>query len=143
MRFSGTSLHQELFYKIHCKQEPGYCLFVSNCTVSAGSEPPYEIIDRQGCTTEPSLFEHVRVSVHDHDQHLVPLLLRDSPFQYLDDFTGGIFNPLPVRFRNQQSAVRFQCATKLQLREQGGHCERPACTHNDYSPDANFHVHDH
>ncbi|CAD5234799.1 unnamed protein product [Bursaphelenchus xylophilus] len=118
---TGTNLHQELYYKIQCKSEKGYCLFVSNCTVSTGNEKPYEIIDGNGCTTEPSLFEHVK---------------------YLDDSTAGIYNPFPIRFRNQNSAVRFQCSTKLRLRETEGYCERPACTANEYSEGANFHKHE-
>lgn len=60
----GTNLNQELYYKITCHKDEGYCLLVANCTVSTGSDQkdPYIIIDSQGCTTEPSLFEHVEVS---------------------------------------------------------------------------------
>lgn len=59
-------MNQELYYKIKCKSETGYCLMVSNCTVSVDSseqktEKPYQIIDEKGCTKEPSLFEHVQV----------------------------------------------------------------------------------
>lgn len=60
----GTSLNQELYYKISCQKDEGYCLFVSNCTVSTSVEQSdsYTIIDNKGCTNEPSLFEHVEVS---------------------------------------------------------------------------------
>ncbi|KAI6197597.1 ZP domain-containing protein [Aphelenchoides besseyi] len=118
----GTNLNQELYYKISCKQDKGYCLYVSNCTVSTNDDQSdgYEIIDHNGCTNEPSLFEHV---------------------EYLDDFTAGIYNPLPIRFRKPGAAVHFHCSTTLKPRDSTNHCERPACTKNHYSADANFHGH--
>lgn len=60
---SGTSLNQELYYKISCQKDEGYCLSVANCTVSTSEDQKdsYTIIDGQGCTNEPSLFEHVEV----------------------------------------------------------------------------------
>uniref|UniRef100_A0A915CX39 ZP domain-containing protein n=1 Tax=Ditylenchus dipsaci TaxID=166011 RepID=A0A915CX39_9BILA len=115
----GTSLNQELYYKIKCKPENGYCLRVSNCTVSPDSpdQKPYSIIDELGCTKEPSLFEHV---------------------QYEDDFTAGIYNPYPIRFRGQKSAVKFQCSTTLSPSGPDGVCERHRCiTWSEYTKDAN------
>uniref|UniRef100_A0A1I7XU37 ZP domain-containing protein n=1 Tax=Heterorhabditis bacteriophora TaxID=37862 RepID=A0A1I7XU37_HETBA len=60
---SGTALDVQLFYSIRCERVEGFCLIVSNCTVSA-DEPgfkPYAIIDQNGCTLEPSLYEDIRV----------------------------------------------------------------------------------
>jgi len=59
-----VTLDQELYYKISCEPVKGYCLRVSNCSVTtdAPGQKPYLIIDGRGCTTEPSLFEHVQVS---------------------------------------------------------------------------------
>ncbi|KAH7726177.1 Protein F46G11.6 [Aphelenchoides avenae] len=115
---TGTSLNQELYYKIKCRSEPNYCLWVTNCTVSteAPEQKPYPIIDENGCTTEPSLFEHV---------------------QYEDDFTAGIYNPFPIRFRGQKSAVRFQCQTTLRPSIGSEKCKRPLCVWNEYSKEAN------
>lgn len=60
---TGTSLNSELYYKIKCDSVDGYCLKVSNCTVSGSKkQKPILIIDQNGCTNEPSLFEHVQVS---------------------------------------------------------------------------------
>jgi len=78
---SGTTLNQELYYRIKCEPYDGYCLVVSNCSVSAGrgaqeQQKPYAIIDENGCTKEPSLFEHV---------------------SYEQAFTAGIYNPFPIR----------------------------------------------
>ncbi|KAI1730927.1 zona pellucida-like domain-containing protein [Ditylenchus destructor] len=116
---TGTSLNQELYYKIKCKPETGYCLKVSNCSVTtdAPEQKPYPIIDESGCTTESSLFEHV---------------------QYEDNFTAGIYNPFPIRFRGQKSAVRFQCSTTLSPTGPNGACDRPTCTWNEYSREANI-----
>uniref|UniRef100_A0A914GWU6 ZP domain-containing protein n=1 Tax=Globodera rostochiensis TaxID=31243 RepID=A0A914GWU6_GLORO len=110
-----VTLDQELFYKIRCEAERGYCLRVSNCTVRAedgsgqrgGGSASYPIIDGRGCTTEPSLFEHV---------------------QYEDYFTAGIFNPYPIRFRSKSTGVRFQCITSLMMLEKDGQCPRESCT---------------
>ncbi|KAI6238780.1 ZP domain-containing protein [Aphelenchoides fujianensis] len=120
----GTNLNQELYYKISCKQEKGYCLLVANCTVSGSADQAdaYAIIDANGCTNEPSLFEHV---------------------EYVDDFTAGIFNPFPIRFRKAGAAVHFHCATTLKPRDGENRCERPACTKNVYSAEANFHHREH
>ncbi|KAE9553312.1 hypothetical protein FO519_003478 [Halicephalobus sp. NKZ332] len=114
---TGTSLDTELYYKIKCKPEPGYCLKVSNCTVTGEgkNQKPYPIIDENGCTKEPSLFEHV---------------------QYLDDFTAGIPNPIPIRFRGPQSGVKFECATTLI--SVIGHCEHQRCVANEYSKESNL-----
>uniref|UniRef100_A0A7E5A0P6 ZP domain-containing protein n=1 Tax=Panagrellus redivivus TaxID=6233 RepID=A0A7E5A0P6_PANRE len=102
----GTQLNSELYYKIRCETRKGYCLQVSNCTVtSAGQPKPYPIIDGAGCTNEPSLFEHV---------------------EYLDDFTAGIFNPVPIRFRGAQSGVKFECSTLLTPSD-NGKCNRREC----------------
>lgn len=59
----GTNLNQELYYKISCQKDEGYCLFVANCTVSTSADQSdsYTIIDDKGCTNEPTLFEHVEV----------------------------------------------------------------------------------
>uniref|UniRef100_A0AC34RTP2 ZP domain-containing protein n=1 Tax=Panagrolaimus sp. JU765 TaxID=591449 RepID=A0AC34RTP2_9BILA len=116
-QLSGTSLNTELFYKIKCEKRDGYCLQVSNCTVQGDvkTQKPYPIIDRNGCTFEPSLFEHV---------------------QYLDDFTAGIFNPVPIRFRGTKSEVQFECQTTLIPTK--GPCERKRCVSNEYSKEANL-----
>uniref|UniRef100_A0A914RUF2 ZP domain-containing protein n=1 Tax=Parascaris equorum TaxID=6256 RepID=A0A914RUF2_PAREQ len=60
----GTNLNSELYYKIKCEPERGYCLHVGNCTVSGDGpgQQAYPIIDQDGCTKEPSLFEHVQLS---------------------------------------------------------------------------------
>uniref|UniRef100_A0A0N5AHX9 ZP domain-containing protein n=1 Tax=Syphacia muris TaxID=451379 RepID=A0A0N5AHX9_9BILA len=115
---SGTNLYSELYYKITCEKENGYCLHVSNCTVSGDgtNQKPYQVIDENGCTTEPSLFEHV---------------------QYESDFTAGIYNPLPVRFRGTSGAVNFFCTTTLVAVNSDGKCERKMCTWNEYSRKAN------
>lgn len=62
-KYLGTNLNSELYYKIKCNKENGYCLHVANCTVKSDDEnmQPYHIIDENGCTLEPSLFEHVQV----------------------------------------------------------------------------------
>jgi len=113
---SGASLHTSLYYRIAC--DPGadrenYCLSVTNCTVSGPGEEPYPIIDEQGCTLEPWLFEHV---------------------EYEDDFTAGIHNPTPVRFRGPSGKVRFHCITTLAIKVDGK-CQRHTCTWNEYKPD--------
>ncbi|KAM3727324.1 Cuticlin-3 [Dirofilaria immitis] len=110
---SGTNLNSELYYKIKCNKEKGYCLHVANCTVKSDREnmEPYRIIDENGCTLEPSLFEHV---------------------QYEDDFTAGIYNPLPIRFRGSSSSVQFFCTTTL-VPTIGNECSRKMCTWNEYS----------
>ncbi|VDM36578.1 unnamed protein product [Toxocara canis] len=109
----GTNLNSELYYKVKCEPEPGYCLHVGNCTVSGDGpgQEPYAVIDEDGCTKEPSLFEHV---------------------QYEDDFTAGIYNPLPIRFRGSSSAVQFFCVTTF-VPSTSGKCERKLCTWNEYS----------
>uniref|UniRef100_A0A0M3I112 ZP domain-containing protein n=1 Tax=Ascaris lumbricoides TaxID=6252 RepID=A0A0M3I112_ASCLU len=109
----GTNLNSELYYKIKCEPERGYCLHVGNCTVSGDGpgQQAYPIIDEDGCTKEPSLFEHV---------------------QYEDDFTAGIYNPLPIRFRGSSSAVQFFCVTTF-VPSIHGKCERKLCTWNEYS----------
>lgn len=56
-------MNSELYYQIKCKPEEGYCLHVGNCTVSGEGKEPYRIIDENGCTKEPSLFEHVQVII--------------------------------------------------------------------------------
>uniref|UniRef100_A0A915N2A8 ZP domain-containing protein n=1 Tax=Meloidogyne javanica TaxID=6303 RepID=A0A915N2A8_MELJA len=113
-----VTLDQELYYKISCEPVKGYCLRVSNCSVTtdAPGQKPYLIIDGRGCTTEPSLFEHV---------------------QYEDNFTAGIYNPYPIRFRNQKSAVQFNCDTSLVLLSQDGKCQRERCVWNEYTKEAN------
>ncbi|CAK5017472.1 unnamed protein product [Meloidogyne enterolobii] len=118
MFFSDVTLDQELYYKISCEPVKGYCLRVSNCSVTtdAPGQKPYLIIDGRGCTTEPSLFEHV---------------------QYEDNFTAGIYNPYPIRFRNQKSAVQFNCDTSLVLLSQDGKCQRERCVWNEYTKEAN------
>jgi hypothetical protein len=108
----GTTLHQQLYYKISCKREPNYCLVVRNCTVSSPTSEPYPIIDDYGCTLEPKLFEHV---------------------QYEDDFTAGIYNPLPIRFRGTSSTVQFFCVTSLMPTLNGDKCVRKLCTWNEYT----------
>uniref|UniRef100_A0A1I8F1D9 ZP domain-containing protein n=2 Tax=Wuchereria bancrofti TaxID=6293 RepID=A0A1I8F1D9_WUCBA len=115
---SGTNLNSELYYKIKCNKEKGYCLHVANCTVKSDREStePYLIIDENGCTLEPSLFEHV---------------------QYEDDFTAGIYNPLPIRFRGSSSSVQFFCSTTLVPTIDGG-CSRKMCTWNEYGANHNF-----
>ncbi|VDK83646.1 unnamed protein product [Onchocerca ochengi] len=110
---SGTNLNSELYYKIKCDIEKGYCLHVANCTVKSDKKnmEPYRIIDEHGCTLEPSLFEHV---------------------QYEDDFTAGIYNPLPIRFRGSSSSVQFFCSTTLvpTIKEE---CSHKMCTWNEYT----------
>uniref|UniRef100_A0A1I7Z5G2 ZP domain-containing protein n=1 Tax=Steinernema glaseri TaxID=37863 RepID=A0A1I7Z5G2_9BILA len=110
---SGTTLNTQLYYKIKCKPAKGFCLNVSNCTVSGEGpgQKPYAVIDENGCTTEPSLFEHVL---------------------YEDDYTAGIYNPLPIRFRGSSSGVQFFCSTTLTPR-MGGTCSRKLCTWNEYT----------
>uniref|UniRef100_A0A914UP01 ZP domain-containing protein n=1 Tax=Plectus sambesii TaxID=2011161 RepID=A0A914UP01_9BILA len=113
---SGASLHTSLYYRIAC--DPGadkdnYCLMVTNCTVSGPGEEPYPIIDELGCSLEPWLFEHV---------------------EYEDDFTAGIHNPTPVRFRGPSGKVRFHCNTALSAKLDGK-CSRHTCTWNEYKPD--------
>uniref|UniRef100_A0AC34FX96 ZP domain-containing protein n=1 Tax=Panagrolaimus sp. ES5 TaxID=591445 RepID=A0AC34FX96_9BILA len=118
---TGTSLNTELYYKIKCEKKEGFCLKVSNCTVTGQGQKPYPVIDAVGCTKEPSLFEHV---------------------QYVDDFTAGIYNPVPIRFRGSQSGVKFQCSTVLSpvIENPNGKCERQRCIANEYSKEANLHV---
>ncbi|KAL7079790.1 hypothetical protein ACQ4LE_001349 [Meloidogyne hapla] len=113
-----VTLDQELYYKISCEPVKGYCLRVSNCSVTtdAPGQKPYLIIDGRGCTTEPSLFKHV---------------------QYEDNFTAGIYNPYPIRFRNQKSTVQFNCDTSLVLLSQDGKCQRERCVWNEYTKEAN------
>ncbi|VDM91822.1 unnamed protein product [Litomosoides sigmodontis] len=77
---------------------------------------PYRIINENGCTLEPSLFEHV---------------------QYEDDFTAGIYNPLPIRFRGSSSSVQFFCSTTL-VPMVGDKCPRKMCTWNEYGVNNNF-----
>ncbi|OZC10962.1 hypothetical protein X798_02106 [Onchocerca flexuosa] len=114
---SGTNLNSELYYKIKCNQEKGYCLHVANCTVKSDKEnmESYRIIDENGCTLEPSLFEHV---------------------QYEDNFTAGIYNPLPIRFRGSSSSVQFFCSTTLVpiIKEE---CSHKMCTWNEYTTNQN------
>lgn len=66
LKFSGTNLNSELYYKIKCDKQKGYCLHVANCTVKSDTEntKPYRIINENGCTLEPSLFEHVQVKIY-------------------------------------------------------------------------------
>ncbi|CAI4221552.1 unnamed protein product [Auanema sp. JU1783] len=107
----GAEIDMQLYYKIQCKPVDGYCLKVSNCTVSPDSsshEASYPIIDSEGCSLEKSLYEDV---------------------QYTDDFTAGIVNPFPIRFRSSSSAVIFYCATSLQPRDSKfGKCSHPKCS---------------
>ncbi|VDN05561.1 unnamed protein product [Thelazia callipaeda] len=112
---SGTNLHSKLYYKIKCNVQKGYCLHVANCTVNSDEKDAqaYRIIDENGCTTEPSLFEH-----------------------YEDDFTAGIYNPLPIRFRSSSSTVQFFCTTTL-VPTIGRKCSRKICTWNEYSSNQN------
>lgn len=113
---SGANLHTSLYYRIACEagaDKDNYCLSVSNCTVSGPGEDPYPIIDEQGCTLEPWLFEHV---------------------EYEDDYTAGIHNPTPVRFRGPSGKVRFHCITSL-IPKVDGKCSRHTCTWNEYKPD--------
>lgn len=65
------------------------------------------------------------------------MIIQIFTFQYLDDFTAGIYNPYPIRFRNPGTGVHFQCSTTLKPRDLEGHCERPACTKNLYSAEGN------
>jgi len=111
---SGVNLDSQLYYRISCdpgKDREQYCLTVTNCTVSGAGQDPYPIIDAAGCTLEPWLFEHV---------------------EYEDDFTAGIHNPTPVRFRGASGKVRFHCLTSLTLRVDGK-CQRHVCTWNEYT----------
>uniref|UniRef100_A0AC35FKY0 ZP domain-containing protein n=1 Tax=Panagrolaimus sp. PS1159 TaxID=55785 RepID=A0AC35FKY0_9BILA len=122
-KLSGISLNTELYYKIKCEKREGYCLKVNNCTVTGQGQKPYSVIDENGCTKEPSLFHHV---------------------QYEDDFTAGIYNPVPIRFRGTQSAVKFQCSTLLSpaIENENKKCEHQRCIANEYSKEANLKVQD-
>ncbi|CAI5455256.1 unnamed protein product [Caenorhabditis angaria] len=106
-RVSGASLDDEIYYKIRCKQIPGNCLQVVNCTLSS-DEPgfqPYAIIDDNGCSLEESLFKNV---------------------QYPTNFEAGIFNPFPIRFRASSSAVVLFCVTTV-VPIEAGKCTRRIC----------------
>lgn len=59
-----------------------------------------------------------------------------SYVQYEDDFTAGIYNPLPIRFRGSSSAVHFFCSTTLSP-AMNGKCQRKLCTWNEYSKKEN------
>ncbi|KAL3103271.1 hypothetical protein niasHS_002457 [Heterodera schachtii] len=115
-----VTLEQQLFYRVRCEPQKGHCLRVCNCTVSEtqrgngtkdgerwGGGRTHLVIDERGCATEASLFQHV---------------------MYEDDFTAGIFNPYPIRFRSSRSTgVQLQCATSLILLEKDGQCPRESC----------------
>ncbi|CAB3399519.1 unnamed protein product [Caenorhabditis bovis] len=103
----GTSLDDELYYKIKCKPLANNCLQVVNCTLSS-DEPgfkPYPIIDENGCSLDDSLFKHVT---------------------YVSNFEAGIFNPFPIRFRASSSAVVLFCVTSV-VPVENGKCTRREC----------------
>uniref|UniRef100_A0A0K0D1W1 ZP domain-containing protein n=1 Tax=Angiostrongylus cantonensis TaxID=6313 RepID=A0A0K0D1W1_ANGCA len=64
-RVTGTALDVVLYYSIRCEPQDGYCLSVTNCTIST-DEPgfkPYPMIDQNGCSLEPSLYDDVTVNI--------------------------------------------------------------------------------
>ncbi|CAD6194320.1 unnamed protein product [Caenorhabditis auriculariae] len=105
---SGTSLDDELYYKISCKPLAGHCLQVINCTLSS-DEPgfrPFPIIDDNGCSLDDSLYKNV---------------------QYRTDFEAGIYNPYPIRFRTTSSkSVVLFCVTSVVPLEDNV-CTRRSC----------------
>ncbi|KAK6759582.1 hypothetical protein RB195_021264 [Necator americanus] len=105
---TGTALDVELYYGIRCQMHDGYCLSVSNCTISSDEAgfKPYPIIDENGCSLEPSLYDNV---------------------VYESSFTAGIRNPYPVRFRSSSGAVLLYCVTTLVPTTTDGSCPRPEC----------------
>ena len=53
---------------------------------------------------------------------------------------AGIYNPYPIRFRGQKSAVQFNCATTLSpLVAPEGRCQdqREKCVWNEYTRETN------
>ncbi|KAJ1357312.1 hypothetical protein KIN20_015438 [Parelaphostrongylus tenuis] len=62
---------------------------------------PYPMIDENGCSLEPSLYD-----------------------DYLSKFTAGIRNPYPVRFRSSSGAVILYCVTTLEPTTLTGACSR-------------------
>ncbi|CAJ0921518.1 unnamed protein product, partial [Mesorhabditis belari] len=104
---AGTNLDTSLYYDIKCKPAKGFCLQVTNCTVSGDEDRSrqYAIIDHNGCSLESSLFGDV---------------------EYLSDFRAGVPNPFPIRFRGNSSTVIFYCITTLIPREHSN-CEHVKC----------------
>ncbi|KAL6725046.1 hypothetical protein Aduo_019871 [Ancylostoma duodenale] len=105
---TGTALDVVLYYSIQCQAQDGYCLSVSNCTISSDEAgfKPYPIIDEDGCSLEPSLYDDVT---------------------YESSFTAGIRNPYPVRFRSSSGAVLLYCVTTLVPTTMDSTCPRPEC----------------
>ena len=63
IKILGVDLDSEIYYSIRCAPQKGFCLKVSNCTVSAddGSVEPFTVIDERGCSSDTSIFGHVEV----------------------------------------------------------------------------------
>ncbi|KAE9418322.1 hypothetical protein Angca_001213, partial [Angiostrongylus cantonensis] len=108
-RVTGTALDVVLYYSIRCEPQDGYCLSVTNCNTDEPGFKPYPMIDQNGCSLEPSLYDDVT---------------------YASKFTAGIRNPYPVRFRSSSGAVILYCVTTLEPTTLTGACSRHKCNNN-------------
>ncbi|EPB77357.1 hypothetical protein ANCCEY_03510 [Ancylostoma ceylanicum] len=84
----------------------GARLFSGTISSDEAGFKPYPIIDEDGCSLEPSLYDDVT---------------------YESSFTAGIRNPYPVRFRSSSGAVLLYCVTTLVPTTMDSTCPRPEC----------------
>ncbi|VDP04988.1 unnamed protein product [Heligmosomoides polygyrus] len=81
-------------------------LFLGTVSADEIGFKPYLIIDDNGCSLEPSLYDDVT---------------------YESSFNAGIRNPYPVRFRSSSGAVLLYCVTTIIPTSRDGICERHKC----------------
>uniref|UniRef100_A0A0N4ZSW0 ZP domain-containing protein n=1 Tax=Parastrongyloides trichosuri TaxID=131310 RepID=A0A0N4ZSW0_PARTI len=103
---NSAILESVLFFKITCLPIHGYCLRISNCYISSIDTNPYQVIDKNGCSTEKDLFENV---------------------EYLTDYAGFIKNPVPVKFRNSNDSITLSCDTRMKLNDKFESCRYTMC----------------
>ncbi|VDM52555.1 unnamed protein product [Angiostrongylus costaricensis] len=109
-RVTGTVLDVVLYYSIRC--EPQDETLSGTISTDEPGFKPYPMIDENGCSLEPSLYDDVT---------------------YASKFTAGIRNPYPVRFRSSSGAVILYCVTTLEPTTLTGACSRHKCNNNIFS----------
>jgi len=98
----------KVFHKWTCKHDiPGemYCMVIHSCAVDDGGNTSYELIDRDGCSKDPTALEDLI---------------------YMNDLTAGIESAV-FKFADKPH-VYFNCQVQLSLKQENqGECPRPRC----------------